>query len=741
MEAYTYRRISVLISLAFIVLLLFKPAHIYAKRPNISDSLTAVLKKTGIDTSRVNVLSRLSEQLMHTYPDSAMHFAKKALDISKKLKYKEGEALCLKNLGTIHYIKGNFIDALEKLQKSLKIYTEINPENKARVSLLQRIGVIYSITGNNAKAVEIFFKVINIYEEEHDTVGMANTYNNIGIVYERENNFEKSLEYYMKSINLRKAIGDVKRIALAYNNIGIIYSRQKKYDIALDSFFKALNYSEKASDKRTLAITLGNIGNVYEALKQYSKSLEYQYRSLEIKKDIGNNKSIAHAIYNISSVKNEMGLYEEALSNFQVSLNHAQKAGDKFLLRDIYRAFMNIYSKTGNYSLALENGYKFFKVNKILNNQINSRKINDLQLKYDKSNRKEEIEYLKQQEEVRAVKLQNDSLFLGALFVGIIIILVFFIFIFKSYRQRYKLNKNLINQKTEIHQQKEEILSQRNNLEELYNELNHRKEEIQTQHDIIDKKNQYITDSITYAKFIQDAILPQSQQIQKIIPESFIYFEPKDILSGDFYWIEKKDHYIYIAIVDSSGHGIPGAFISIIGNNLLNQAVFDKQFNSPENILDFLNKGLYKALKEHYNEFIIESGMDIAVLRYDTLNYDLTYTGAHNPIYLIRDKELIQYKSTAYPLGLSLEEEEIDVQEQTIKIQPGDTIYLYSDGYTDQFGGPQNKKFMYKRLRELLINIHDQPCNIQKNQLVHIFKDWKGDNEQVDDVLFIGMKL
>lgn len=741
MEAYTNRRITILISLAFIVLLLFKPVHIYAKRPNLSDSLTAVLKKTGIDTSRVNVLNRLSEQLMHSYPDSAMHFTKKALDISKKLKYKEGEALCLTNLGTIHYIKGNFIEALEKLQKALKIYTNIDPKNKARVSLIQRIGVIHSITGNNAKALENFFSVIDIYEEENDTVGMANTFNNIGIVYERENNFEKSLEYYKKSINLRKAIGDIKRIALAYNNIGIIYSRQKKYDIALTNFFKALNYSEKASDKRTLAISLGNIGNVYEALQQYSKSLEYQYRSLEIKKEIGNNKSIAHAIYNIGSVKNEMGLHEEALSNFQLSLKHAQKAGDKFLLRDIYRAFMNIYSKTGNYSEALENGYKYFKVNKTLNNQINSRKINDLQLKYEKSNRKEEIEYLKQQEEARAVKLQNDRLFLGALIIGVVIIFVFFIFIFKSYRQRYKLNKNLMNQKTEIHQQKEEILSQRNNLEELYNELNHRKEEIQTQHDIIDKKNQYITDSITYAKFIQEAILPQSQQIQKIIPESFIYFEPKDILSGDFYWIEKKDQNIYIAIVDSSGHGIPGAFISIIGNNLLNQAVFDKEFTSPENILDYLNKGLYKALKEHYNEFIIESGMDIAVLRYDTNKNILTYVGAHNPIYLIRNSELIQYKSTAYPLGLSLEEEEIEVQEQTIQIQTGDTLYFYSDGYTDQFGGPQNKKFMYKRLRELLINIHNQPCNIQKNQLVHVFKDWKGDNEQVDDVLFIGMKL
>lgn len=718
-------------------------SNLYAKRPNISDSLAKALEKTQQDSIRVNILIELSHEYLDKNIDSAQIFCTKALDIAKKINYYKGEAESLQMLGTVYYYKGEFVQALDVLENSLKLFkTQKNCEHFI-VQVLQTIGVINSILGNNAEALGYFFKIVDIYSASGDSIGLANTLSNIGIVYDKERKYNQAIEYYKKSIEIRGKIGDNAKMSIALNNIGIIYSKLEEYEKALKYFYTSLKNSQSIDDERTLAITLGNIGNVYEKLNDLPKALNFQYQALEIKRKYANYKGIAHTMHSIGEVKYRMGLFNESMDSFMEALENALQASDKYLIRDTYKAIYKTYGETEVYDSALKYAKLYFKLNAELNNELSNRNITSIQSKFENENREREIKLLQQEKEARDIRLKKTNTIIWSVSIAFIIAFGLLLFILRSYKQRLNLNKSLHTRKEEIEHQKEEILHQRNNLENLYLELNHRKEEIQTQHDIIDKKNQYITDSINYAKFIQEALLPQSIQLQKYISEAFVFFEPKDILSGDFYWIAEKNGAIYLAVIDSSGHGIPGAFISIIGNNLLNKGLHEKQLDEPQHFLDYLNDGLYKTLKEHYNEFVVDSGMDIGILKLDLTKKELVFTGAHNPIYIIRQEELIQLKSSYFPLGLTLEEDspKYQVEQQAVKLFEGDKMYLFSDGYVDQFGGGSGKKFMHKRLRQMLLEIHHLPTNVQKNHVEHVFKEWRGENEQVDDVLFMGINI
>ena len=242
--------------------------------------------------------------------------------------------------------------------------------------------------------------------------------------------------------------------------------------------------------------------------------------------------------------------------------------------------------------------------------------------------------------------------------------------------------------------------------------------------------------------------------IKKLIPESFVYFKPRDILSGDFYWIEQypnhvyssildvsKPEYIFIGAVDCTGHGVPGALMSIVGNNLLNNAVNEFNFVHPAEILDELNKGLNVTLKQTFNESTVKDGMDIALISIEIATKTLFFSGANNPLYLIRDNKLIVLRGNRFPIGNFEDEIPPKFDEHKMALRKNDVLYIFSDGYADQFGGPKEKKFKYEQFRDLLLEIHNKPMAIQKAILDDTFKAWKGNLDQVDDILVIGFKI
>lgn len=267
------------------------------------------------------------------------------------------------------------------------------------------------------------------------------------------------------------------------------------------------------------------------------------------------------------------------------------------------------------------------------------------------------------------------------------------------------------------------------------------KEEIEKKSIEIAKNAKNITDSIKYAKRIQKAIFPTHSHIKKLLPDSFILFRSKGIVSGDFYWVEQKSDKVLFAAVDCTGHGVPGAFMSIVANNLLNQAVNEHGYTQPSQILDELNKGISETLHQTYEESTVKDGMDIAMCSLDYNKKILQFAGAYNPLYLVRDGKLEEIKGDKFPIGVFVGEELKKFANHEVQLKEGDVVYIFSDGFADQFGGPFGKKFKLSRFKELIVSVSKYPIDKQYEMIDQALTDWQGDLEQVDDIVVIGVKI
>jgi serine phosphatase RsbU (regulator of sigma subunit) len=293
----------------------------------------------------------------------------------------------------------------------------------------------------------------------------------------------------------------------------------------------------------------------------------------------------------------------------------------------------------------------------------------------------------------------------------------------------------------EIQQQKEEIAAQRDAIEDQRNMLADKNTSLEDAYKEIQAQKKHITDSIVYAQRIQNAILPPKQLIDKIVPQNFILYKPKDIVSGDFYWVDKQGGKAIIAAVDCTGHGVPGAFMSIIGSNQLEYAVRTKKAKSAAEILDSLNEGVENALRQESGNTIVRDGMDIALCMIDYKAQEVEFAGAYNPLYLIRDGELITFKADKNAIGSHAEYPDRKYTNHVIKIQKNDMLYIFSDGYADQFGGPKGRKYMYKQFKEFILSVSSLPLIDQHTKINDEFENWKGTETQIDDILLIGIKF
>jgi serine phosphatase RsbU (regulator of sigma subunit) len=275
------------------------------------------------------------------------------------------------------------------------------------------------------------------------------------------------------------------------------------------------------------------------------------------------------------------------------------------------------------------------------------------------------------------------------------------------------------------------------------------KEEVEKQKKLVEVKNKDITDSINYAQKIQQAILPLPDEFSKVFPQSFIYFQPRDIVSGDFYWFypphKLNQNHVYLAAADCTGHGVPGAFMSMIGNTLLNEILNEKQVYECDAILNQLHNEVRAALKQDIAQNTTNDGMDIALCRIDLDTLELQYAGANRALYILRPQtskyEFIEIKPNKFSIGGFQAETTRKFTPHTLQLKQGDTFYMFSDGYADQFGGANNKKFMVKRLQQELLAMQHLPLHEQKVLIAKLLNDWKGSTEQVDDILMIGVRV
>ena len=595
--------------------------------------------------------------------------------------------------------------SLEFAQQSLQNANELGDTLLILLSL-KNIGLTYYSSNDLEQSLDYFTRILMIQEQREDKQGIASAYNNIGIIYDELKRYPTALDFYHRSLDLKENIGDHGTITNTINNIGFLYDKINNPDKAYEYFNKALIIDEQQHDTLGIFSTLNNIGLYYFHQQLYDSALKYFNSSLELGNNLENNYDKAHLYNNISNIYLERNNLQKAIESYNQSLELSEPMDAKARMITSYHGLAEAYKRLGRYRRALD----YYKKQSDLKDQVhlekNARKITEIETNYQIQQREKEIQLLRKESEIQVLNLSKNRTVTYFLMGGLVFIFILVSILYQRYQFRIKSNKVLKNQNREIA-----------------------------------KKNIDILDSIMYAKGIQDSIRPDPETLKSGIQDYFILSQARDIVNGDFYWLATVEPYLIIAVMDCTGHGVPGAFMTVMANSLLNQIVLEQGVVAPADILMALHGEITNTLhQEKYNQ-ITNEGMDIGICKFHKETKSVDFSGAKRPFYYYRNNKLNVIKGNTQSIAGTLYHKERAFDEKSIQLSEGDTFYLFTDGIIDQFGGPDNKKFMNWRLKHQL-NIM-QPHDMA-NQKVHLeveISTWKGHNEQTDDILIMGVRV
>ena len=559
------------------------------------------------------------------------------------------------------------------------------------------------LLSKNDKILEILLDSVKYFESVNEEKGHVIALNFTGNVYESYGDYEKGLEYCQMALKIARNIGYKEGEGDTLSTIGLIYSRLSDYKDALEFYEKSLKIREELKNFKAVASSLNLIARTNSLLGNYSVALEYYNKSLKIRKDLKQFGALAWTYIGIASTYENMKDQKTALNNYFEGIELNKETGDKRCNLHCFLGIGRIYTKLKDINKSLDYLQKALKNAQILKTKP---------LLYETHFAL--AEYYEMTGDL-AKALEN-------------------------YKEYQKIKEEVLNAETHnrlMNQQFRFTIEKAEKEKEIYQLRN---VELKAVLNEIEKKNKEITDSIYYAERIQSAILPPEEFISKNLPEHFILFKPKDIVSGDFYWMTQKGNKIVIAVADSTGHGVPGAFMSLLGVAFLNEIVNKVVVIRANEILNQLRGQIINSLHQTGKEDEAKDGIEIALCIINLEKKKLQYSGAFSPLYLVRYNELIEIKADKMPIGI-YEDEEKSFTSKEIQLEKNDIIYLFSDGYVDQLGGPKRKTFRSKYFKQLLIDIHDKPMKKQKEILEKNMEDWKGNIEQIDDVLVMGIKI
>ena len=623
------------------------------------------------------------------------------------------EILYISNIDTLKYLcekskliaeKSLLKNNSEKVQKSLR-------ESLARA--LNNIGYINYSKGKIIEALDYFSHSLKIQEEIGDKEGIANSFNNIGVIYYDQGQLNEAIDYYSRSLKIYEEIGNKEGAASSLNNIGAMYIVQEQLIEALDYFSRSLKIEEEIGDRSGIANSLTNLGSIYMRQEEIEKALIYYSRSLKIQEEIGDKSGIASSLNNIGTIYKKQGKLVEALEYGLKSLTISQEIGSPLRIRQASRLLSIIYEKQGKGMKAFEMYKLTILMRDSLENKETQNAATQQEAKYEHEKQKtiddaahNKILAVEQEEK------EKQQILTVAIAVGLGLVILFSLFILNRFRVTYQ---------------------QKNVIQDQHQKLEHN-------HLILEEAHKDITDSIVYAKRIQDATLTSNSYIKDVLPQSFLYFNPKELVSGDFYWVFSDEDNVFFTVADCTGHGVPGAFMSMIGNSLLNEMIIENKIKDTNIIMDKVSNKVKNSLDQKGEQGQSRDGMDMALCRLNKKTKELMFTGAKNPLLLIRDGEIIEYKGDKRPVGYYLGEN-ILFKSKKIKLKKNDMIYVFSDGYSDQFGGQKGKKYKTENFKRLLLSIADKDTDTQHNLLRDEFENWKGDLEQLDDVCVMGLRI
>jgi serine phosphatase RsbU (regulator of sigma subunit) len=659
--------------------------------------------------------------------EEAIQLYLKSLQLRKEINDQEGIAQSLNNLGDLYQTMGNINLAIGYFEQSLKIRESIGDQEGIAESY-NNLGFLYDNLGNYIKALNFHQKSYALRAKINDALGMCGSLINIGNIYSNNlNDYLKAIDYWRKSLKYSNSDNGKSNKAHALNNIGVAYRKmaemqRKKFGTTIDVKAKidsSLFYCQKSylvrkeiNDKKGLGYSLNNLGHISLLINNLDDAEKYFNESLQIRRQVNDKKDLAFALIDVGLInlqKNKINIAEKYLLDAH---KIASEIGFPEIIQKSSHLLYQISVKKGSYEKALN----YFVLHILMRDSIQNQDIKKEMLKQQfqfeyKSKASADSIKVAEERKVMGLVLEKERSQKYALYGGLAIVVIFGFFIYNRYR---------ITQKQKVIIERKEI-------------------ETQKQKELIELKNTEVLASIEYAKRIQSAILPSSRIINEHLKSTFVLFLPKDIVAGDFYWIEKIQSKVYIAVCDCTGHGVPGAMVSVVCNNALNRAVAEFGERETGKIFNKTRELVLENFTKSDDD--VKDGMDASLCALDLEKNVMQWSGANNPLWIYRANSNIieEIKGDNQPIGKT--DAAAPFKSHEISLFKGDIIYLFSDGYADQFGGDKLKKLTKAKFRDFLLSIANEPMEVQHNKLHDFHTKYRGAEEQVDDICIIGVKI
>jgi serine phosphatase RsbU (regulator of sigma subunit) len=718
------------------------------------------------------------DYVLFNNPDSAYFLGESQFELAKdgynkaekdSLVFKKNIAIAQNNMGNSRYMVGRYDEAIEHYIEYLRIGLEI--KNDHIISAAQNnLANIYFDKGDIIKSIDYYNQSLLLAEEIKDSVQIGNAMDNIGVCYVEINEFEKARDYHFKSLAVRQSIQDQSGIAMSFGNLANSYFYEKDYKQAESYNLKSLEVYKTMQDNYGIVNTLTSIAGLYQDMNLPKKSFDYYQKAKKIAEESNNELGMV-------VILTGLGIHYKIDSNFMKAFNYANQAMELAIkieataqIGDIAEVLYQCNKHFGKPAEALKMFELFISTRDSLNSEQTQKEIfrQEYKISYQRKAIKDSVKNEQEKKLAEAeFKSEKEKKELQLIYALVLIVIIFIaaILVYRRFRVTQK-------QKGIIEEQKDQV-------DQAFDEL--------------EEKNQEIMDSISYAKRIQSAILPPRKIVKEYLDQSFILYKPKDIVAGDFYWMEsvsaesrsssggemsemksqttkpvsasKTGHLdstrcptILLAAADCTGHGVPGAMVSVVCNNGLNRSVREHGLSDPGRILDKTREIVIQEFEKSEDD--VKDGMDIALVSLEFGHFDkcddqkkentelvevpavmLRYAGAHNPLWIIRNgaTELEEIKADKQPIGkFSLAK---PFTTHLVELNKGDTIYIFSDGYSDQFGGEKGKKLKSGNFKKLLLSMQSESMEQQQESLDQYFENWRGEHEQIDDVCVIGFRV
>ena len=693
-------------------LLFFLTFSFYAQNIDSLESIVSSLK----GKEKAVVLSDLCYYLSASDVVKSEKYGNVCLNLAIELNDSVLIANAYNDLSILYTLKSNYKKGLAYNLKAYEIRKKLNDPDKM-ISSLSKIGVCYSELTEFENASKYLIEAIKIVEDN----GLENKYyliyDNLGGLYKEMEDYNDALIYYTKAHDYAVELKNEKSIILTLVNMANVYHKKGDYDKSLELHLKAEENIEMAADYRTKALIYSNLTTIYSVRNDVKKALAYSEKSIPYYQALSNYDGLSLIYNNIAGIYLENYEVKEnqakVLHNLNLAKAYADSSESLIRILNNVESFGTYYLFVGDYTKSKEYRHISDSLQKMIYNSENNKLVEELTLKYQTEKKEKEIELLNKSNLLKDADLKRGeeerkrkSAQLQFAFSIVIALVILAVVFFRNNLHKKKNNALLVQKNTEIMKQKH----------------------------IVEEQNTDILSSIIYAKRIQTAILPTKKVEKENLSDSFVLYKPKDIVAGDFYWIENKNGIVLFAAADCTGHGVPGAMVSVVCNNALNRAVREYGLSEPGEILDKTREIVIEEFGKSDED--VKDGMDIALCSLD--GNVLKYAGANNPLWIVSKGEVIETKANKQPIGKCENQEPYTTH--TFELSKNDTIYIFSDGFVDQFGGDKGKKLKASAFREILLSIEKESMETQMKIIDETFEAWKGDLEQIDDVCIIGVR-